>query len=215
MINDSVAFLRAEGKRVIYDAEHFFDGFRDDPDYALRVPAAAAEGAPRPSSLCDTNGATLPHQIAAATASVVDELRGHARRHPHPRRRECGVANSLAAVEAGATHVQGTVNGYGERTGNANLITILANLQLKMGYRGAPGRAAHAPDRDRAPDRRDLQHAARSAAVRRPQRLRPQGRDARRRHARRRVDLRAHRSRAGRQRSQPPDLRARPAGDRR
>jgi 2-isopropylmalate synthase len=106
MIADSVAFLRGEGKRVIYDAEHFFDAYGDDPAYALRCLRAAAEAGAENLSLCDTNGATLPAAIAA----------------------------SLAAVEQGARLVQGTVNGYGERCGNANLMTVLANLQLKLGY---------------------------------------------------------------------------------
>ncbi|MGK2877919.1 MAG: citramalate synthase [Solirubrobacterales bacterium] len=134
MINDSVAFLRREGKRVIYDAEHFFDGFRDNPGYSLECLEAAVDGGAETAVLCDTNGATLPSQLAAATASVVDQLGGRVRVGVHTHDDAgVGVANSLAGVEAGATHVQGTVNGYGERTGNANLITILPNLQLKMG----------------------------------------------------------------------------------
>ncbi len=139
MIAESVAFLRGEGKRVIYDAEHFFDGFRDDPKYALECVAAAADGGAESVVLCDTNGASLPSQIAAATASVVEALGDRVRvgMHTHDDA-GVGVANSLAGVEAGATHVQGTVNGYGERTGNANLITILPNLQLKMGYECVP-----------------------------------------------------------------------------
>lgn len=135
MINDSVVFLCGEGKRVIYDAEHFFDGFRDDPEYALECVTAAADGGAESVVLCDTNGASLPSQIAAATASVVEALGDRVRVGIHTHDDAgVGVANSLAAVEAGATHVQGTVNGYGERTGNANLITILPNLQLKMGF---------------------------------------------------------------------------------
>jgi 2-isopropylmalate synthase len=134
MINESVAFLRGEGKRVIYDAEHFYDGFRDDPKYALECVAAAADGGAETVALCDTNGASLPSQIAAATASVVEAFGDRIRVGVHTHDDSgVGVANSLAGVEAGATHVQGTVNGYGERTGNANLITILPNLQLKMG----------------------------------------------------------------------------------
>ncbi|MGH2907535.1 MAG: citramalate synthase [Solirubrobacterales bacterium] len=135
MIEDSVAFLVKEGKRVIYDAEHFFDGYRDDRGYALECLKAALEGGAENITLCDTNGATLPSQIAVAVADVVAHASGRAvvGIHTHDDA-GCGVANSLAAVEAGATHVQGTVNGYGERTGNANLITILPNLQLKMGF---------------------------------------------------------------------------------
>ncbi|MGB1582758.1 MAG: citramalate synthase [Solirubrobacterales bacterium] len=139
MIAESVAFLRGEGKRVIYDAEHFFDGFRDDSKYALECVSAAAEGGAESVVLCDTNGASLPSQIASATATVVEAIGGRVRVGVHTHDDAgVGVANSLAGVEAGATHVQGTVNGYGERTGNANLITILPNLQLKMGYDCVP-----------------------------------------------------------------------------
>lgn len=148
MIAESVAFLRGEGKRVIYDAEHFFDAYRDDSTYALECLAAAVDGGAETVVLCDTNGASLPSQIAAATASVVDKLDGLARVGIHTHDDAgVGVANSLAAVEAGSTHVQGTVNGYGERTGNANLVTILPNLQLKMGLECvAPERLRHLTD---------------------------------------------------------------------
>ncbi len=135
MIADSVAFLRGEGKRVIYDAEHFFDGHADDPAYALRCLRAAAGAGAENVTLCDTNGATLPTAVADATAAAVAEL-GDAVGvgiHAHDDA-GCGVANSLVAVQRGARLVQGTVNGYGERCGNANLITILADLQLKLGF---------------------------------------------------------------------------------
>jgi len=135
MIADSVAFLRGEGKRVVYDAEHFFDAYADDPGYALRCLRAAAEAGAENLTLCDTNGATLPGAIATATAAVVAELGEHAAIGIHTHDDAgCGVANALVAVEAGARLVQGTVNGYGERCGNANLITILPDLQLKLGY---------------------------------------------------------------------------------
>jgi 2-isopropylmalate synthase len=137
MIAESVAFLVEEGKRVVYDAEHFFDGHRADPDYALRCLRAAAEAGAETVVLCDTNGGGLPGAVAAATAGAVEALAGNRARvgiHCHDDA-GCGVANSLAAVEAGATHVQGTMNGYGERCGNANLVTIIPNLQLKMGCR--------------------------------------------------------------------------------
>jgi 2-isopropylmalate synthase len=135
MIADSVAFLRGEGKRVVYDAEHFFDSFRDDPAYALRCLRAAVEAGAETVALCDTNGSSLPGQVAAATASVVAELGEHARVGIHTHDDAgCGVANSVVAVEAGARQVQGTMNGYGERTGNANLTTILPDLQLKLGF---------------------------------------------------------------------------------
>ncbi|MEA2428258.1 MAG: 2-isopropylmalate synthase [Thermoleophilaceae bacterium] len=135
MIADSVAFLRGEGKRVVYDAEHFFDAFRDDPAYALRCLRAAVEAGAETVAICDTNGSSLPGQVAAATASVVAELGEHARVGIHTHDDAgCGVANSVVAVEAGARQVQGTMNGYGERTGNANLTTILPDLQLKLGF---------------------------------------------------------------------------------
>jgi 2-isopropylmalate synthase len=135
MIADSVAFLRGAGKRVIYDAEHFFDAWADDSAYALRCLRAAAEAGAENLTLCDTNGATLPAQVAEATATVVAELGDTVQVGIHAHDDAgCGVANSLAAVEQGARLVQGTVNGYGERCGNANLMTILANLQLKLGY---------------------------------------------------------------------------------
>jgi 2-isopropylmalate synthase len=133
MISDSVAFLVAEGKRVLFDAEHFFDGFTLDPGYALQtLRAADAAGAER-LVLCDTNGGSLPAQIRAALAIVRETLpQAPLGIHTH-NDSGCAVANTLEAVEAGATHVQGTINGIGERTGNANLITIVADLQLKMG----------------------------------------------------------------------------------
>jgi 2-isopropylmalate synthase len=136
MIAESVAFLRDEGKRVIYDAEHFFDGFADDPSYALACLRAAAEAGAETVVCCDTNGGTLPDQIAAAMATVAGalELKGvQVGIHCHDDA-GCGVANTLAAVSEGATHVHGTINGYGERCGNANLVTIIPNLQLKLGY---------------------------------------------------------------------------------
>ncbi|HEY1357495.1 MAG TPA: citramalate synthase [Thermoleophilaceae bacterium] len=133
MIADSVAFLVAEGKRVIYDAEHFFDAYRDDAGYALRCLRAAAEAGAENVTLCDTNGSSLPSQVAAATQRVVDELDVQVGIHTHDDA-GCGVANSLLAVERGARLVQGTMNGYGERCGNANLISIVPGLQLKLGF---------------------------------------------------------------------------------
>jgi 2-isopropylmalate synthase len=134
MIADSVAFLAGAGKRVVYDAEHFFDAYRADPDYALRCLAAAAGAGAENVTLCDTNGSSLPGQVAEATARVVSELAGvEVGIHTHEDA-GCGVANALVAVEAGARMVQGTVNGYGERCGNADLITILPALELKLGY---------------------------------------------------------------------------------
>jgi 2-isopropylmalate synthase len=135
MIADSVSFLVGEGKRVIYDAEHFFDAYRDDPGYALRCLRAAAEAGAENVTLCDTNGSSLPSEVAEATERVVSEL-GEAVQvgiHTHDDS-GCGVANSLLAVERGARLVQGTMNGYGERCGNANLVSIVPGLQLKLGF---------------------------------------------------------------------------------
>jgi 2-isopropylmalate synthase len=132
MIEDSVAFLVAQGKEVVYDAEHFFDGYRDDPAYSLQCVRAAAEAGAAWVTLCDTNGASLPHEITAATRAVAAELPAVGI-HTH-NDAECAVANTLAAVLEGARMVQGTMNGYGERTGNANLVSIIPSLQLKMGF---------------------------------------------------------------------------------
>jgi 2-isopropylmalate synthase len=135
MIAESVAFLVARGKRVLFDAEHLFDGLRADRDYALACLRAAAEAGAERLVLCDTNGPSLPSQISAAVADVVASLPGVAIGIHCHNDGGCAVANSLMAVEAGATQVQGTLNGIGERTGNANLITVIANLQLKLGRR--------------------------------------------------------------------------------
>ncbi|HEV2786625.1 MAG TPA: citramalate synthase, partial [Solirubrobacteraceae bacterium] len=135
MIAESVGFLVAQGKRVIFDAEHVFDGLREDRDYAIACLCAAAGAGAERLVLCDTNGPSLPSGIARDVAAVRAALPGVAIGiHCHDDG-GCAVANSLMAVEAGATQVQGTINGIGERTGNANLITIIANLQLKMGHR--------------------------------------------------------------------------------
>jgi 2-isopropylmalate synthase len=135
MIADSIAFLRAGGKRPVFDAEHFFDGYRDDAAYALECVRAAAGGGAENITLCDTNGGSLPGFVAAATAAVAADLGDAVELGIHTHNdAECAVANSLAAVEAGARLVQGCVNGYGERCGNANLASILPALQLKMGF---------------------------------------------------------------------------------
>jgi 2-isopropylmalate synthase len=135
MIGSSIAFLTAEGKRVVYDAEHLFDAWRADRDYALACLSTAVEAGAETIVLCDTNGSSLPPQIAEATRAVVEQLGDRCRIGIHPHDDAgCGVANALAAVEAGALQVQGTTNGVGERTGNANLTTIIANLALKMGH---------------------------------------------------------------------------------
>ncbi len=135
MIAESVAFCAEGGKRVIYDAEHFFDGYADDSGYALECLEAAIYGGAENVTLCDTNGGSLPERVGAVTGSVHQHLgqRVEIGIHTH-NDAECGVANTLAAVGAGARLVQGTVNGYGERCGNANLVSILPALQLKMGF---------------------------------------------------------------------------------
>jgi 2-isopropylmalate synthase len=136
MIAQSIAFLVGQGKRVIYDAEHFFDGWRADTVYARACLRAAAHAGAEAVVLCDTNGSSLPSQVAVATRDAVGTLDGSVRIGIHAHNdAECGVANSLAAVEVGARQVQATMNGCGERTGNANLVSIVANLQLKLGYR--------------------------------------------------------------------------------
>ena len=133
MIRDSVAFLVAHGREVVYDAEHFYDGWRDDPDYALATLDAAAEGGATRLVLCDTNGGTLPERVADGVRTVRGGVELPIGIHAH-NDAELAVANSLAAVGAGAGHVQGTIGGYGERCGNANLVSIVANLALKLGY---------------------------------------------------------------------------------
>ncbi len=134
MIAESVAFLIGEGKRVILDAEHFFDGYVEDPSFALECVRAAAEAGAERVVLCDTNGGSLPMQVQAVVGTVRESLPDLALGiHTHDDS-GCAVANSLVAVHAGATQVQGTMNGIGERTGNANLVTLIADLQLKMGF---------------------------------------------------------------------------------
>jgi 2-isopropylmalate synthase len=132
MIDDSVRFLVEQGKRVIYDAEHFFDAYHDDPAYALQCVAVAAEAGAAVVCLCDTNGATLPPFLQATVAEVVGVLPALVGVHVH-NDSGCAVANSLVAVAAGAGQVQGTINGYGERCGNADLTSIIPALVLKMG----------------------------------------------------------------------------------
>ncbi|KAB2639934.1 MAG: citramalate synthase, partial [Verrucomicrobia bacterium] len=131
MIGDSVTFLKSHGREVFYDAEHFFDGYKDDAEFAMATLAAAAEGGADMLILCDTNGGTMPDEIASITEVVEARFPGKVGIHTH---NDCGlgVANALAAVRAGAIQVQGTMNGYGERTGNCNLTSVIPCLQLKM-----------------------------------------------------------------------------------
>jgi 2-isopropylmalate synthase len=133
MIADSVAYCREAGREVFYDAEHFFDGYKNNAEYALATLQAAQEAGAEVVILCDTNGGTLPEEIASAVAAVRRRLRVPLGIHCH---NDCdvAVANSLAAVAHGATQVQGTINGIGERCGNADLVSVIANLALKRGY---------------------------------------------------------------------------------
>jgi len=131
MIRETVDWLRQQGREVVYDAEHFFDGYKSDRDYALASLAAARDAGAEVLVLCDTNGGTLPHEVFAITREVGEELNVPLGIHAH-NDGGCGVANSLESVRAGAVHVQGTINGYGERCGNADLIPVIANLQFKL-----------------------------------------------------------------------------------
>lgn len=137
MIRESFAFLKRNEIEAMYDAEHFFDGYKNNPEYALSALKAAKEGGADWLVLCDTNGGTLPNEIAEIVSRVKQELDMPVGIHTH-NDCELAVANTLAAVNAGATQVQGTINGYGERCGNANLCSIIPNLQLKMNYNCLP-----------------------------------------------------------------------------
>jgi 2-isopropylmalate synthase len=135
LIEQSVGWLKANNREVIYDAEHFFDGYKSDPDYALQTLRAAEAGGADWLVLCDTNGGTLPHEISKIVQEVRENTSVPLGIHAH-NDAEMGVANSVAAVMAGCSQVQGTINGYGERCGNANLCSVIPNLQLKLGYQG-------------------------------------------------------------------------------
>ena len=137
MIRDSITFLRSQDRRVFLDAEHFFDGYLSNPHYALEVVRVAAEAGADVVALCDTNGGMLPDELSNIVHEVLSSSSARLGIHCH-NDTGCAIANSLAAVSAGATHVQGTLNGYGERTGNADLVSIIANLQLKKGRKVLP-----------------------------------------------------------------------------
>jgi 2-isopropylmalate synthase len=150
MIRDTVSHLRAEGQRVFLDAEHFFDGYRSDPAYALEVVRTAVEAGADVVVLCDTNGGMLPDELGDVVTAVAAASGARLGIHCHDDT-ACAVANTLVAVDAGVTHVQGTANGYGERAGNANLFSVVAGLQLKKGRTVLPegclpemSRVAHA-----------------------------------------------------------------------
>ena len=137
MIRDSITHLKSEGQRVFLDAEHFFDGYRSNRAYALEVVRTAAEAGADVIALCDTNGGMLPDEIADVVHDILQSSSARLGIHCH-NDTGCAVANSMAAVAAGATHVQGTINGYGERTGNADLVSIIANLELKKNQKVLP-----------------------------------------------------------------------------
>jgi len=130
MIRESITHLRQEGQRVFLDAEHFFDGYRSNRAYALEVVRVAAESGADVIALCDTNGGMLPDELSQVVHDVLQASQARIGIHCH-NDTGCAIANSMAAIAAGATHVQGTLNGYGERTGNADLVSIIANLELK------------------------------------------------------------------------------------
>ena len=139
MVADSVAYLGSHGRRVLVDMEHFFDGYKANPEFSLRVLEAAIVSGATHLVLCDTNGGSLPSEVGAIVAAVKAHIGNDATIGIHCHDDTgCAVANSLAAVESGARHVQGTLNGLGERTGNTNLTTVIPNLQLKMGYTCLP-----------------------------------------------------------------------------
>jgi 2-isopropylmalate synthase len=137
MIKDSISYLKQAGKEVIYDAEHFFDGYKLDPMYALKTLNAACEAGADWLVLCDTNGGSLPDYVSEVVSNVTKNFRCRVGIHAH-NDGELAVANSIAAVRAGAAQVQGTINGYGERCGNANLVSVIPTLQLKLDYRCVP-----------------------------------------------------------------------------
>ena len=153
MIRETLAFFKAQGKEVIYDAEHFFDGYKNNPEYAVKTLQAAAEGGADALVLCDTNGGTFPSELGAIVGRMAGLFTVPLGIHAH---NDCGmaVANSIAAVENGARHVQGTYIGFGERCGNANLSTIIANLGVKRDYECLP-----------ADQYRNIVHVARHVAA--------------------------------------------------
>ena len=137
IIEQSVAYLKSNGKRVIYDTEHFFDGYKADSSYALETLKAAIRGGAETVVLCDTNGGTLPWEVEAIIRELKPDLNHPFGIHTH-NDSECAAVNSLMGVREGAIQVQGTINGVGERCGNANLVSIMADLELKMGYKCLP-----------------------------------------------------------------------------
>src|SRR5450755_3901201 len=150
MVRETVGHLRGSGQRVFLDAEHFFDGYRSNPAYALEVVRAAAQAGAEVVALCDTNGGMMPGELGDVVTAVAAATGARLGIHCHDDT-ACAVANTLVAVDAGATHVQGTANGYGERAGNADLFSVIAGLELKLDRRVLPAgrlrelsRVAHA-----------------------------------------------------------------------
>jgi 2-isopropylmalate synthase len=137
MIEESVAYLTSQGREVIYDAEHFFDGYQEDPAYALETLRAAVRGGAQMVVMCDTNGGTMPWQVAEYVRAVRAAIQAPLGIHAH-NDSECAVVNSITAVREGCVQVQGTINGYGERCGNANLCSVIPNLELKLGLQSLP-----------------------------------------------------------------------------
>ena len=202
MIADSVRYLKAQGREVFYDAEHFFDGYKANPQYALATIRAAYQAGADTVILCETNGGSMPWEVeeivraAGQSLAAAQPAAGPARLGIHTHDDSgLAVANALAGVRAGATQVQGTINGYGERVGNCNLCTVVPDLQIKMGH-AMPGRGRASPahraltirQRDRKPG------AGQPGALCGRQRIRPQGRHPRRRDHEGRRELPAHRS---------------------
>ncbi|HHT9153382.1 MAG TPA: citramalate synthase, partial [Candidatus Hypogeohydataceae bacterium YC40] len=133
MLSESINFLRANGREVLVDLEHFFQGYKHNPEYALKVLKVAEENGPNTLVLCDTNGGSLPEEIETAVKKAKSHVKTPIGIHAH-NDGDLAVANTLVAVTAGASHVQGTINGFGERCGNADLCSIIPNLVLKFGY---------------------------------------------------------------------------------
>jgi len=185
MIADTIRFLKDKGKIVVYDAEHAFDGFKDDAEYALATWQAAEKAGVDVIALCDTNGGSLPGEIARITGAARAGLRARLGIHTHDDA-GLGVANALAALETGASHVQGTINGYGERTGNCNLTSLIPNVAFKLGKTCVPPQAL--------PRLKELSQfpPQPAPAVGRFGGLFAQGRHPRQRRAKNRQQLRAH-----------------------
>ena len=217
MIADSVGFVVDHGREAIYDAEHFFDGYRDDRDYALSTLRAARQAGARTLVLCDTNGGTMTNELVAIIGDVRTTLEADADAPPvtwgiHTHNdADLAVANSMAAVAAGIRHVQATINGYGERAGNANMVSILANLALKTPHALVPaggGDLSGLTDLSRSVAEIANISPERLPAVRRALGVRPQGRRPRRGGRQGRAELPAHRPGRGRQRRPAGRLRA-------